>query len=122
MEPVESEQVEVSANKLRTMISNNQEIKEKYLNECAQLKAQLRAKDEKLKVYADAVDKLKSMKLSKQHNDGSGTKKLLEEIAKSKQLDKWYEENKDKLIEDEYDRLYKKEVDDFKNSISKMFE
>ena len=116
----ESEQVEVSASKLQMLIATQQENKEKHLREVAQLKAQLKAKEMEIKLYDDAIHKMKMMRHSKSVKAGDNTRKVMEEMSKSKKFDEWYEKNKEKLIEEEYNKNHKAEVEALKNKLSKL--
>lgn len=118
----ESEQVEVSANKLQILIASQQENKEKHLKEVAQLKAQLKAKDLQIKMYDDALVKLQTMKRSKAVKSGDTTRKVMEEMNKTRQFDEWYEKNKEKLIDEEYNKNYRADVELLKNKLSKMLD
>lgn len=116
----ESEQVEVSASKLHMLIAAQQENKEKHLKEVAQLKAQLKAKEMEIKLYDDAIHKMKMMKHTKSMKAGDNTRKVLEEMHKSKKFDEWYEQNKEKLIEEEYNKNHKAEVEALRNKLNKL--
>lgn len=116
----EQEQVEVSASKLQLLIANCQELKEKQAKEISKLKGQLKACEEKIDLYENTIEKLKTMKPSKTPR-GEGTKKVIAEITKTREFDEWYEENKDKLIDEQYKRYYKYEVDELKERLNKLF-
>ena len=116
----ESEQVEVSASKLQMLIATQQENKEKHLKEVAQLKAQLKAKEMEIKLYDDAIHKMKTMRHSKSLKAGDNTKRVMEEISKSRKFDEWYEKNKEKLIEEEYNKNHKAEVEALRNKLNKL--
>ena len=119
---VESEQVEVSASKLQMLIAANQESKEKHLKEVAQLKAHLKAKEIEIKLYDDAINKMKTMKRSKSAKAGDNTRKVMEEMNKAKQFDEWYEKNKDRLIEEEYNKNHRADVELLRNKLSKLLD
>lgn len=116
----ESEQVEVSASKLQLLIASQQESKEKHLREVAQLNARLRAKEAELKLYDDALQRMKLTRKSKSTKSGANTQRVLEEISKSKKFDEWYEQNKEKLIEEEYNKNHKFEVEELRNKLNKL--
>lgn len=116
----ESEQVEVSASKLQMLIATQQENKEKHLREVAQLKAQLKAKEMEIKLYDDAIHKMKTMRQSKSVKAGDNTKRVMEEMSKSRKFDEWYEKNKEKLIEEEYNKNHKAEVEALRNKLNKL--
>ena len=117
----ESEQVEVSASKLQLLLATQQEEKEKHLREVSQLRAQIKARDESIKLYDDAIKHLQLSKKSKQKS-GENTKRVIDEINKAKQFEEWYEKNKDKLIEEEYNKNHKAEVELLKNKLSKIID
>ena len=119
-ENCESEQVEVSASKLQMLVAAQQENKEKHQKEVAQLKAQLKAKEQQIKLYDDAINKLKLKKDTKSAKSGDCTRKVIDEINKSKQYDEWCEKNKERLIEEEYNKNYKAEIEFLKNKLSKL--
>jgi hypothetical protein len=116
-----SERVEVSANKLQILIAQSQENKEKFVKQIAQLESQLKAQDEKIKLYENSIQKLKLMKNLKNSRNGEGSKKILEELNKSKKFDEWFSENKNKLVEEYYNKQYKSEVDDLKYKLEHIF-
>lgn len=108
---MESEQVEVSASKLQMLVSKHHESKEKYLMEIAQLKAQIRARDEQINLYDNAILKLKLKKDTRSTKTGDNTRKVLEELNRTRQFDEWIEKNKDRLVDEEYNKNYKADVD-----------
>lgn len=116
----ESEQVEVSANKLQMMIAQHQEYKENIAKEMAKLKGQLKAREEQIKLYSSAIDQIQISKQTKSAHAGEGTKKLTEVMTKAKEFDEWYEKNKEELIEKEYAKFYKQEVDELKEKLSRF--
>lgn len=118
-----SEQVEVSANKLQVLIANQLEYKEQCTKEMTKLRGQLKAKDEQLRLYNDAINKLKMMKMQKSsHTNGVGTKRVMDEMSKSRQFDKWFEENKNALVEKEYDEHYKSEVEELRSKLNSLLQ
>lgn len=118
-----SERVEVSANKLQILIAQSQENKEKFLKQIAQLESQLRAQDEKIKLYENSIQRLKLTKnLQNSRRNGEGSKKILEELNKSKKFDEWFSENKTKLVEEMYNKNYKSEVEELKSKLEHMFQ
>lgn len=116
----ESEQVEVSASKLRWLVMMQQEHKEKHAQEIARLKAYIRGQDEKLKLCDNAIRQLKLGKDTKRAKNGDTAKKMMDEIQKAKQFDDWYEKNKEKLIEDEFNKNFKADVELFKSKLCQM--
>ncbi len=114
----ESEQVEVSASKLQLLLASHHEFKEKHLKEVAQLNAKLKAKEQEIKLYNDAIQKLGTMKKQKNVRTGDNTRRVIDEINKSKEFDKWYDDNKNRLIEEEYEKNYKSEVDKIQEKLS----
>jgi predicted RND superfamily exporter protein len=116
-----SEHVEVSANKLQILIAQSQESKEKYVKQMAHLESQLKAQDEKIKLYESAIQRLKLVKNVQQSRNGEGSKRILEELNKAKKFDEWFSENKDKLVEDLYNKQFKTEVDDLKHKLEHLF-
>jgi uncharacterized protein HemX len=116
----QSEQVEVSANKLQILMAQHQNYKEQSVKEFARLKAQLKAKDEQLRLCMDALNKMKTMKSSRMKG-GVGTERVMKEMSHAKEFDDWLAKNKDKLVEQEYEKFYKSEVDDFSKKLEQMF-
>lgn len=115
----ESEQVEVSASKLKLLLDNQQELKEKHIEEVAKLKAEIRSKNNQLSLYDNAIKQL-SGKVHKSVKNGENTKKVIDAISKMKTFDDWYENNKEKLIEEEYEKNYKFEVDKLTQKLSSI--
>jgi hypothetical protein len=115
-----SEQVEVSANKLQILMSQHMAYKENAVKEIAKLKAQLKAKEEQVRLCMDALNQMKIMKASRAKN-GVGAERIMQEMTKSKQFDTWLAEHKDELVEKEYEKNYKQEVEDFSRKLEQMF-
>jgi hypothetical protein len=113
-----SEQVQVSANQLQMLLAKLQEEKQKYAETISQYEAKLKSKETQIKLYDDAIQKVK---LAKPKTVGNSSR-ILAEIEKSKKFDEWYEKNKDKMIDDEYSKNYEREVNQLKEKLSKMFE
>ena len=65
---------------------------------------------------------MKSLKRSKPSKSGDNTRRVMEEITKAKQLDEWYEKNKDKLIDEEYNKNYRADVELLKNKLEKLLQ
>ena len=116
-----SEHVEVSANKLQILIAQSQENKEKFLKQIAALESQIKAQDEKIKLYENSIQRFRLMKNVQNSRNGEGSKRILEELNKSKKFDEWFNENKNKLIEELYNKQYKNEVEDLKHKLEHMF-
>lgn len=116
---IESEQVNVSASKLEILISKQQTDKEKHARDIAKLKAELMAKEEAIKMYDETLQKMKLTHKTKSQN-GAGSKRIQEELNKARQFDEWYEKNRDKMIEEEYNKNHKFEIDSLRDKLSKM--
>ena len=114
-----SEQVEVSANKLQILMAQHQTYKENAVGEIARLKAQLKSKEEQIRLCLDALNQMKMMKNTKTKN--GGTDKIMEEMAKSKNFDNWLAEHKEELVDKEYEKYYKREVDELNKKLEQMF-
>lgn len=117
---IESEQVEVSANKLQLLITNQQEAKERHYKEIAQLKATIKARDLEVQMYEDAIKKLQLNKQSHSSKQNASSRRIMEDISKGKLLDEWYEKNKEKLIEEEYNKNHKNDVESLRAKLGKI--
>jgi hypothetical protein len=113
-----SEQVQVSANQLQMLLDKLQKEKQKYVELSSQYEAKLKAKEAEIKMYDDTIQKIK---LTKPKPAGSSSK-ILEQMEKSKKFDEWYEQNKHKLVDEEYAKNYEHEVNQLKDKLSRMFE
>jgi membrane protein involved in colicin uptake len=117
----ESEQVQVSANKLQLLIEKQRQEKEENAKNVARLEARIKACEMEKHAYEDALRKASLMKTSKAKHV-SDNSKIAEEIEKAKKFDEWYEKNKCKLIEEEYTKNYENDVNKLKERLVRMFE
>lgn len=118
----ESEQVEVSANALQQLLANRQDDKEKYAREICQLNAIIKAKETEIDAYETALKKMSLNKKSNSSHKSENSKKIIEELDKTRKFEKWFIENKDKLIEEEYNKSHKAEVEALRNRLSKLYD
>lgn len=114
-----SEQVEVSANKLQILMAQHMSYKENSVKEIAKLKAQIKAREEQIKLCMDALNQMKMMKSSR--TKGVGTEKIMQEMTKAKEFDTWLAEHKDEMVDKEYEKYYKQEVDELSKKLEQMF-
>jgi len=94
--------------------------KDNSVKEISKLKAQLKAKDEQIRLCMDALNQMKLMK-SSHSNNGAGADKIVKELNKAKDFDVWLEKHKDELVEKEYEKCYKSDVDEFSRKLEQMY-
>jgi len=116
----ESEQVEVSASKLHLLLASQQETKKKCVEQIAKLQAEIKAKDEKIGLYDNALKKMQMMKHTKSTVSGENTRKVIEEMQKSKQFDEWLEKNREKMVDAEYKKNYEAEVELLRKKLNEL--